>query len=126
MEEVCEDKSTRPSEDAVFLRKEIIDALQRSDERMDIYSKKTDEKMFKFDEVESYSNKTDDKMDKFLQTITESVGNQLHGMNITVAKMKEEGENRYKQIKGRIANMQKEISVMDEKVKTETRIMAKL
>ena len=36
----------------VFLhvRKEIIDALKRSDERVEIYCKKTNEKMDKFDE----------------------------------------------------------------------------
>ena len=64
LEEMCEGKSTRPSEDAVFLRKEIIDALERSDEQMESYSKKTDEKMV-----------------NFLQTITQSVGTQLLGTN---------------------------------------------
>ena len=33
LEETCEGKLTRPSEDAMFLRKEIIDALRRSDEK---------------------------------------------------------------------------------------------
>ena len=75
LEEMCEGKSTRPSEDAVFLRKEIIDALERSDEQMESYSKKTDEKMV-----------------NFLQTITQSVGTQLRGMNSTIEKMKEEDE----------------------------------
>ena len=40
--------------------------------------------------MEIYSRKTDEKMDKFLQTITDSVGTQLHGMNSTIVKMKEE------------------------------------
>ena len=34
LEEMCEGKLTRPSEDAMFLRKEIIDALKRSGENM--------------------------------------------------------------------------------------------
>ena len=46
-------------------------------------------------------------MDKFLQTISDSVGSQLQGMNTTIAKMKEEGGDRYKQINDRIANMEK-------------------
>ena len=54
-------------------------------------------------------------MDKFLQTFTASVGTQLQGMNTTIAKMKGGGEDRYKQINERIANMEKKISVMDEK-----------
>ena len=45
---------------------------------------------------------------KVLQTITESVGTQLPGMNTTISKMKEEGEDRYIQISEIIANMEKE------------------
>ena len=41
LDEVSEGKLTRPGEDALFLRKEIIDALKRSEE-------KKDEKMEKF------------------------------------------------------------------------------
>ena len=61
----------------MFLRQEIIDALTRSEE------------------------KNDEKMEKFLQKITDSVGAQLHGMNSTIVKMKEEGDDRYKQISER-------------------------
>ena len=111
-----EGKLTRPSDDAMFLRREIIDAIKRSNEKGETYSKKADEKMDKFDEqMESYSKKTDEKMDKFLQTISESVGSQLQGMNTTIVKMKEEGDDRCKQINERIANMEKKISDIDEK-----------
>ena len=48
LEETCEGKLTRPSEDAMFLREEIIDAFKRSFETMDSYSRKTDEKMETF------------------------------------------------------------------------------
>ena len=33
LEEMSESKLTRPSEDALFLKKEIIDALKRSEEK---------------------------------------------------------------------------------------------
>ena len=54
---MCEGKLTRPSENAMFLRKEIIDAFRKLQEKMEIYSRKTDE-----------------KMDTFLHKITDSVG----------------------------------------------------
>ena len=79
LEEMSEGKSTRPRDDAMFLRREIIDVITRSDE----------------------------KMDTCLQTINGSVGSQLHGMNTTSTKMKEEGDDRYKQINEIIANMEK-------------------
>ena len=65
--------------------------------------------------MENHSKKTDEKMDTFLQTKNDSVGSQFHGMNTTIAKMKEEGDDRYKQINERIANMEKKIFVIDEK-----------
>ena len=101
LEETCEGKLTRPSEDALFLRKEIIDALKRSDEKWKV----TQGKPTKVEE-------------KFPQKITDSVGTQLHGMNSSIVKMKEE-DDRYKQISERITNMQKKIVDMDENTKTE-------
>ena len=53
-------------------------------------------------------------MDIFLQTTKDPVGTQLHGMNSTIAKMKEEDE-RYKQINERIMNTERTILDMDEK-----------
>ena len=84
LEETCEGKLMRQSEDAMFLRKMIIDALKRSDEKM-----------------ESYSRKTDEKMEKFLQQISDTVGAQLHGMNSAIVKMIEEEDDRYKRINER-------------------------
>ena len=104
-----EGKWSRRSEDAMFLRKEVIDALTRSGENMKSYSRKTDEKM------KSYSRKTDEKSDKFLQKITDSVGTQLHGMSSTIVKMKEEEDGRYKHISKRIMNLEKKILDTDEK-----------
>ena len=75
----------------MFLRKEIIDALRGSDENL-----------------ESYSRKTDEKMEKFLQQISDTVGAQLHGMNSAIVKMKEE-DDRYKQINERFTDIEKKI-----------------
>ena len=97
LEETSKGKSTRSSEESTFQQREKIDAIRKSDEKMEMYSRKVDE-----------------KMDKFLQTITDSVGTQLHGMNSTIAKMKEE-DDRYKQISATIMNMEKKILDIDEK-----------
>ena len=80
------EKLTRPSEDVLFFRKEKIDALKRSDE----------------------------KRRKDGQVSADSVGTQLHGINSTIVKMKEE-DDRCKQIIERITNMEKKILDMDEK-----------
>ena len=36
---------TKPNDDTVCLRRDFLEALERSDEKMDSYSRKTDEKM---------------------------------------------------------------------------------
>ena len=64
--------------------------------------------------MESFSRKADDVMEKFLQ-ITRSVGTQIQGMNSSIVKMKEEGDDRYKQFNERITNIEKQILDMDEK-----------
>ena len=64
--------------------------------------------------MEIFSRKTHEKMDKFLQTITDSVGTQLHGMSSTTVKMKEE-DDRFKQTSERIMKMEKIIVDKDEK-----------
>ena len=113
-----EGKLTRPSDDAMYLRREIIDANKRSNENIETCSKKVDEKMEIFDEkMESCLQKTDEKMNTFLQTISDSVGSQLQG---TIGKMKEEGDDRCKQINDRIANMENKISDIDEKCENRT------
>ena len=69
-----------------------------------------------FDEkMKNHSKKIDEKIDKILQTIKDSVGTQLHGMNTTIEKMKEEGDDRYKQINEGITNMEKKILDIDDK-----------
>ena len=46
-------------------------------------------------------------MEKCLQTVSDSVGAQLHGMNSAIVKTKEEGDDRYKQINERFTNIEK-------------------
>ena len=48
LEETSKGKSTKTSEESIFLQREIIDAIRKSEEKVDIYSRKTDEKMDKF------------------------------------------------------------------------------
>ena len=62
----------KPSDDTVYLRRDIMEALKRPDEKMESYARKADEKM------ESFSRKADDMMEKFLQ-ITSSFGTQIQG-----------------------------------------------
>ena len=64
--------------------------------------------------MESYSKRTDEKMDYFLRTITSSVGLQIRGMNSTIEKMKDEGDDRYNRIDERIANMERKFSMTEE------------
>ena len=78
---------------------------------LESYSRKADEKM------ENFSRKADEMMEKFLQ-ITSSVGNQIQGMNSSIVKMKEEGDDRYKQFNERITNIERKILDM---VKNENR-----
>ena len=54
-------------------------------------------------------------MKKFQQRISDPAGTQIHGMNSTIVKMKEEGDDRYKQISERITNREKKILDMNEK-----------
>ena len=78
--------------------------------------------MDKFDgKMENYSKKTYEKMDTFLRTITDTVGTQLHGMNSTIVKMKEEEDDRYRQLNERIKKEEKKILDMDENRNEEPR-----
>ena len=59
---------------------------------MENFSKRKEERM------ESDSKRTDEKMENFLHTVTNSVGLQVRGMNSTIEKMKEEGDDKYNRI----------------------------
>ena len=59
LKELSERKSSRLSEDAEYLRREVINAINKLDEKMENISKRTEENL------ESYSKRTDEKMDKF-------------------------------------------------------------
>ena len=45
LEEGKEGKMTKPNDDTVYLERNIMEALKRSDEKMESYSRKADEKM---------------------------------------------------------------------------------
>ena len=51
-------------------------------------------------------------MEKFLQ-ITSTDGNQIQGMNSSIVKMKEEGDDRYKRFNQIITNTERKILDMD-------------
>ena len=85
--EVSEAKLARPIEDALFLKKEIIDELKRSE-------------------------KTTNRWKSFDKT-SDSDGAQLHGMNSFIVKMKDEGDDRYKHISETFTNIEKKILDMD-------------
>ena len=55
-------------------------------------------------------------MENFLQKISDSVGAQLHGMNSSIVKMKEE-DDRYKQVNERFTNFEKKILDIDKNTK---------
>ena len=69
----------------------------------------------------SYSRKADEMRRKFLQ-ITSSVGNQIQGMNSSIVKMNEEGDDRYKQFNERITNIERKILDMDEKYENRSEV----
>ena len=71
---------------------------RKADEKMKSYSRKADEKMESYlrkadEKMANFSRKADEMMEKFLQ-ITRTVGNEIQGMNSSIVKMKEEGDDR--------------------------------
>ena len=101
----------------VLEKRYMMEALKRSDEKMKCYSRKADEKM------ENFSRKADDMMEKFLQ-ITSTVGNQIQGMNSSIVKMKEEGDDTYKQFNERNTNIERMKTLdMDEKYENRSEVI---
>ena len=109
LDEGKEGKMTKPNDDTVYLRRDIMEALGRSDEKMESYSRKTDEKTESYskkkieEKMDDFSRKADEMLEKFMQ-VTSTVGSQIQGINSSIVKMeemnekmKEEGDDRYKQ-----------------------------
>ena len=119
LDEGKEGKMTKANED-------IMEAFKKSDEKMDSYSRKTDEKKENYskkteERMNDFSRKVDDMLEKFIM-ITNTVGDQLNGMNSSIVKlqetdekMKEEGENKFNKIDERIMDMEKKILDLDKK-----------
>ena len=72
--------------------------------------------------MENFSRKADEMLEKFLQ-VTSTVGNQIQGMNSSIVKMKEEGDDRYKQFNERIMNIERKILDMDEKYENRSEVI---
>ena len=115
LDEGKEGKMTKPDEDMAHLKSDIMEALRKSDEKLECYSKRTEERM------NDFSRKADDLLEKFMM-ITNTVGNQIHGMNSSIVKlqetnekMKEDGENKFNQIDERFMDMEKKILDVDKK-----------
>ena len=112
---------TKPNEDMAHLKSDIMEALRKSDEKIECYSKRTEERM------NDFSRKADDLLEKFMM-ITNTVGNQIHGMNSSIMKlqetnekMKDEGENKFNQIDERFMDMEKKILDMDKNMGAEAK-----
>ena len=73
-------------EENIMKRRDIMEALKRSDEQMESYSKKTEEKM------DDFSRKADEMLEKFMQ-VTSTVGSQIQGMNSSIVQMKKRMKN---------------------------------
>ena len=67
LEEVKERKMTKPNEDTVYLKRDIMEALKRSDEKNGKVLKKDRRKM------ENFSRKVDDMLEKFLNPRNELI-----------------------------------------------------
>ena len=125
LDEGKEGKMTKPNEDMAHLCCDIMEALRKSDEKIECYSKRTEERM------NDFSRKADDLLEKFM-IITNTVGNQIHGMNSSIVKlqetnekMKEEGENKFNQIDERFMDMENKILGMNKKHGAEAKITSR-
>ena len=90
----------------MFTQREIIDAIRKSYERWKFTQEKPTKRCTSLTEKWKTTRRKQTQVDTFLQTVTDTVGTQVHGMNSTIAKMKEE-DARYKQISEKIMNMEK-------------------
>ena len=76
--------------------------------------------------MNDFSRKADDLLERFMM-IPNTVGNQIHGMNSSIVKlketnekMKEEGENKFNKIDERFMDMEKKILDLDKKYENRT------
>ena len=93
LDEGKEGKAMTSNDDMICLKRDIMEALKRSDEKMESYSRKIDEKK------ESYSKNTDERMDDFsrkademlekFMMVTNTVGSQIQGMKTSIVSMQE-------------------------------------
>ena len=127
---------TKPNDDTVHLRRDFLEALKSSDEKMESYSRKTHEKTESYskkdqEKMDDFSRKADEMLEKFMQ-VTSTFGIQIQGMNSSIVKMeemnekmKEEGDDRYKRFNERITNTERKILDMDEKYENRSEVIKK-
>ena len=115
LDEGKEGKAAKPNEDITHLKNDIMEALKKTDEKMECYSRKNEEKMVE------YSKKADDLMERFM-IMTNSVGTQIQCMNSSIVKlhetnekMKEDGDNKFNKIDERFKDMEKRMMDLDMK-----------
>ena len=115
LDEGKEGKAAKPNEDITHLKNDIMEALKKTDEKMECYSRKNEEKMME------YSKKADDLMERFM-IMTNSVGTQIQCMNSSIVKlhetnekMKEDGDNKFNKIDERFKDMEKRMMDLDMK-----------
>ena len=127
LEERKEGKATKPDDDMVYLKRDIMEAHKRADAKMESYSRKSDEKFESYskkeedERMDDFSRKADEMLEKFI-LVTNTVGSQIQGMKSSIVsmqemneKMKEEGENKFNHFDERITNLKRKILDMDEK-----------
>ena len=81
--------------------------------------------------MNDFSRKADELLEKFM-LITNTVWNQIQGINSSIVKlqetnekMKEDGENKFNQFDERIMDMERKILDMDKNMSTEAKITSR-
>ena len=96
LDEGREGNAMKSNDDLICMRRDIMEALKRSDEKMESNSIKTNEKQ------ESYSKNTDERMNNFsrkaeemlekFMMVSDAVGSQIQGMKTSIVSMQEMNE----------------------------------
>ena len=125
LEEGKEGKAMKSNDDMIYLKRDIMEALTRSDEKW----KATQERLMR--KIESYSKNADDRMDDFsreademlekFMVVTNTVGSQIQGMKSSIVS-KQEMNEKWKKVKTSSINLTKELRRWKEKSWTWTKI----
>ena len=127
LEEGKEGKATKPNDDMVYLKRDIMEALKRSEEkwkddsRMDDFSRKADEMYSKslcWLQTQLGASQRDEiihrEYARNAEKITTTVGNQIQGMNSSIVSMQEMNEKITSTVGNQIQGMNSSIVKMKE------------